>query len=1000
MSLRPPPLDERTAAKASARLTGLLQESLQKDPTKSLPADPLREALVGIASRFAELVIARLNQVPEKNFLAFLDLLGASQLPPQPARAPLTFSLAVGGTASGVVPAGTQVAAPPLADEKDPVLFETEAELVVLPVRLSALFSRDAVADRYEDLGALATEEGAQGLAVFAPATAVDHRLYLGFDEVLAFPRIERFTLQFDLEERADARTLAWEAWNGSTWSALAPLSDTTQGLRIQGAVVLPVEAAVPPSQLAGTTSRWLRCSLRTTVTSSSQADPRRVRASELPTISKITATVTVNRNRLPLDAAFANTASLDVSRPFLPFGELPRLGDTFFLRCDEAFSAPGAKVTLHFQLGQVFALRPVPTAAPAPTPTPAPQPDPTSHKLRWETWDGTDWAAIGQDADGTNAFTKGDEQPSDTDPAKPWGTGPGAGRVTFTTPAKPMPVSVNGVSGHWIRVRIEAGNFDPARIVPLLLARVRVDYQCTRSAAPQALVAFNERTLSMFAPARGPVTPFRSSGEAQPTVYLGFTLDNAGSFPNRPLTLYVRTADRSYSADLRDKLADAAPAAPAQLAWEYWNGAWTSLRVSDDTQAFTRTGLLQFLAPPDLVAREDFGLQACHWVRARWAGGAYALEPRLNRVLPNTAMAAQATVLRDELLGSSDGSRRQRFATTRAPVLPGQWLEVREPELPSAGERSALVAEEGADAIRTEAGQPGVWVRWHEVPDFHGSDPRARHYVVDRLQGAILFGDGRNGLVPPIGINNLRLAQYRTGGGLAGNRPAGAITQLRTTLPYVDKVRNYEPAIGGSDPEPLQEVADRVPRQVRHGGRAVTVEDYADLARQASPEVARSVCVAPAIGPSPDAGRVRVIVVPRSADPRPVPSMELVRRVQDYLDARRCATARVLVTGPEYLVLSITVKVAPVSPAEADRVVLETRRRLLAFLHPLTGGVAGIGWAFGIRPRELDFRVLLAGIPGLDHVNSLVVDTKGDDEVIRSRRFLVSAGSLDVRAV
>jgi hypothetical protein len=49
--------------------------------------------------------------VPEKNFLAFLNLIGTELLPPQPARAPLTFRLAENSPVDALVPAGTQAAA-------------------------------------------------------------------------------------------------------------------------------------------------------------------------------------------------------------------------------------------------------------------------------------------------------------------------------------------------------------------------------------------------------------------------------------------------------------------------------------------------------------------------------------------------------------------------------------------------------------------------------------------------------------------------------------------------------------------------------------------------------------------------------------------------------------------------------------------------------------------------------------------------------------------------
>src|ERR671919_631921 len=51
-------------------------------------------ALLKLAARMGEIVIEQLNRVPDKNFLAFLDLVGIDLSPPKPARVPLTFTLA------------------------------------------------------------------------------------------------------------------------------------------------------------------------------------------------------------------------------------------------------------------------------------------------------------------------------------------------------------------------------------------------------------------------------------------------------------------------------------------------------------------------------------------------------------------------------------------------------------------------------------------------------------------------------------------------------------------------------------------------------------------------------------------------------------------------------------------------------------------------------------------------------------------------------------------
>ena len=264
-------------------------------------------------------------------------------------------------------------------------------------------------------------------------------------------------------------------------------------------------------------------------------------------------------------------------------------------------------------------------------------------------------------------------------------------------------------------------------------------------------------------------------------------------------------------------------------------------------------------------------------WLRMR--KGVSSFDPVFKHVLLNTTMAREGATLLGEILGTANGQPNQTLRTVRAPVLSGQQLEVREPCMPSKEEQSIITAEEGVDAIHgaSTAGEAGghVWVRWHEVPNFDGSGPRHRHYMFDWLTGEVQFGDGINGQVPPALPQNVRMAFYRTGGGARGNKPSLTIKQLKSAVPYIGKVLNWEEAGGGGDSESMLDLMDRGPRFLRHGNRAVAAEDFEDIARMSSSQVARARCF-----PLRDLqnereqrkqpGVVSVIIVPRSTDPAP----------------------------------------------------------------------------------------------------------------------------------
>lgn len=463
---------------------------------------------------------------------------------------------------------------------------------------------------------------------------------------------------------------------------------------------------------------------------------------------------------------------------------------------------------------------------------------------------------------------------------------------------------------------------------------------------------------------------------------------------------------DERHSAGFLTRVsATAIPGDHPDLVWQYWNGEeWSNLAISDHTDQLTRSGSITFLAPDDFSQRAQFG-QTLYWLRVNWESGRYELEPRLKWLSPNTTMASQSLTLRNEVLGSSNGTADQIFKTTRAPVLDGAQLVVREPERPGAEELIKLQKEEGSGAVEEiETGTVKAsefWVCWHQMPDFYTSGPRDRHYILDHLTGDIRFGNGENGMIPPVGTGNLRMRRYRTGGGLIGNKAAGTVVQLKTTLPYIESVINPDGAAGGAEAESVERFVERAPRSIRHRDRAVTVEDYEDLAMLASPRVARSKSVPLynlALDPDASAqqpGIVSVIIVPRSDVARPQPTQELTGRVQDYLEQYNLPTARVVVVGPEYIRVSVEVEIVVASLDAVGQVVPASEAALNGFLHPLKGGADGKGWDFGRTPLRSDFYALLEAVPDVKYVRTLDWTLVPDREGLEaSKRFLIYAGT------
>ena len=216
-----PPVVKRSFDQLVAQTETLLQRYSAWRPTAD--GTDAGGALVRIFARLAEVVIDRINQVPDKNFLAFLNLVGLELLPPQPARVPLTFHLATGSATDALVPAHTLVAALPIEGETEPVLFETERELVVTRSQLTAAFTREPSYDRYSDHTAVATGVVEGAFAVFQGDRPIPHLLYLGHSGLFGIDMTKTITLRLSPAEGSESWLVAveWTYWNGTAWEPL-----------------------------------------------------------------------------------------------------------------------------------------------------------------------------------------------------------------------------------------------------------------------------------------------------------------------------------------------------------------------------------------------------------------------------------------------------------------------------------------------------------------------------------------------------------------------------------------------------------------------------------------------------------------------------------------------------------------------------------------------------------------------------------------------------------
>jgi len=459
---------------------------------------------------------------------------------------------------------------------------------------------------------------------------------------------------------------------------------------------------------------------------------------------------------------------------------------------------------------------------------------------------------------------------------------------------------------------------------------------------------------------------PFGPAAAQDSALLLGFDFDAA--FPEVELNLAVFAVEASSSDTFTSCSLPAAQLfTTSQISWEYWNGSeWRKLSLlKDDTQAFLRSGHVYLKTPPaGSMVKAVIGTvpTSLYWIRARLLRAAYDRIPELLAIRTNTVETRQAETVRDEVLGGSTGEPNQVVRLVHQPVLP--------------------------DTLTIEIDEGSGFEEWTQVADFFGSDQQDRHYVLNATTGEVRFGDGTRGAIPVANVENptanILARSYRFGGGKQGNVAAKTINTLVTTVTGVadDQVGNLLPAVNGRDEQSLEDAKQRAALVLRSQSRAVTVEDFEELARQAG-NVRRAKAL-PLYHPRfPEAqipGTITVVVVPDNDLPNPMPSEGTIRSVCTYLNERRLLTTEVYVIPPTYMEVLVAVDAIAANTADAADLKLAIEDSLTTYFHPLHGGDDGLGWPFGgdIFFSKVYSRVL--SVPGVLRVEKLLIRVDGEE--------------------
>ncbi|MEO9175329.1 MAG: putative baseplate assembly protein [Gaiellales bacterium] len=205
-------------------------------------------------------LLYRLNRVPDRVYVKFLELIGVRLFPPTAARTAVTFWLSAPLPEDVVVSAGAEVATP-RSSGSEVISFTTTNELRVVSASRSRVASSIQEGEERDHTDALAGSNPA-GFYPFDDVPKPGDHMLVGLTDPVPSCAV-RLRLECEIEGVGvdpDDPPLVWEAYTDAGWVACDLDSDQTGGLNRAGEIVLHVPEGHVASLVLNQRAGWLRC--------------------------------------------------------------------------------------------------------------------------------------------------------------------------------------------------------------------------------------------------------------------------------------------------------------------------------------------------------------------------------------------------------------------------------------------------------------------------------------------------------------------------------------------------------------------------------------------------------------------------------------------------------------------------------------------------------------------------------------------------------------------
>ena len=549
--------------------------------------------------------------------------------------------------------------------------------------------------------------------------------------------------------------------------------------------------------------------------------------------------------------------------------------------------------------------------------------------------------------------------------------------KVEFVCPEDWKTTETGGYDGACIRIQLlRADNcyFQPAMHHCPLITDMKVSYTYeNRYERPKRMVSFQgnkkwDITNRMAEDDTCPVL-FRSSYN-DTALYLGFDK----KMVDGPVGLLFRIGETEN--ETKGKL----------VFYYSTREGFSRLKFTDRTDGLNHTGTVLFMPPSDMAKRTMEGQEA-YWIKI--VDEDFYLEknaqrrPFIQEIALNAVEVDNIETLDEEEYYIDAYGPDMSFPLTATNILRADvWVNETADFTAAEMKRILLDYPQSSYAEYDIHGEiREFYLKWEEVDNFDCSVSGDRHYVVDRMNNRLYFGDGINVKIPKTTRGPAFKVVIKCCDGKSANLTTDRVDDTMENIQFMEEIYNPIQSYGGMDMETLEEALRRGTTLLNTRRKLISALDYEREILDFSHNISQVKVIAGQEKDgtfNPDA--VKIVILMEDYKDGRFSFVNLRRRLKEHL-LEHCeltiAPSDLEVVEPLFVEVSVEAWIHVVDEDDS----FEIQQRLIEMLTDYLDPVKNTGWEIGRDVVESQIELKLNMEKGSSLIRKTMITCRYRDE-------------------